>query len=432
MHRVLVAVLAAVDALVAVAVGLVAVLAPFTLLWIAAFGDVDAWDALWPATARVWQLGHLVPVHLDLGDAASLLGVPDRGAAFWVSIAPLLFACFTLIFAARSGARAAGSDAPIIGVVTGTAVIALTSGVVAVTSANPVASITTWQGVVLPAAVYAVGAAAGAVRAAWRDGDDGVIDRIHDAVDGWSPAWRVAPTLVVRGTATVVVGLIGAAALLLAALIALRGGEVINLFERAHVDLVGLTTLTLAQLAYIPTFIGWGVAWIAGPGFAIGADTAVSPSGTSLGVLPGVPMLGVIPEGGSGWALLIVLVPVALGALAGWIARRSYAEEWAFDGDGDERFAPRVAIAAGIAVSSGALAALIAATSVGSMGPGRLAVVGPDPGPVALTVGIEVLVGAAILLLAPVRRPLTWDDLSDDDADDADESAAEGGVRSAP
>src|SRR5699024_8407073 len=158
-----------------------------------------------------------------------------------------------------------------------------------------------------------------------------------------------------------------------------------------------------------PTVIAWGMAWIAGPGFAIGSGTAVSPSGTSLGVVPGVPLFGIVPESGSGWLLLVALVPIALGALAGWIARRAYADDWASDRDGDEGFAPRVAIAVGIAGCSGAVAAVIAAASSGSLGPGRLAEVGPDPGPVALTVGIEALVGAAILLLSPMRRPLTWD-----------------------
>ena len=41
----------------------------------------------------------------------------------------------------------------------------------------------------------------------------------------------------------------------------------------------------------------------------------------------------------------------------------------------------------------------------GRSGPGRLAEVGPQPGAVALAVGLEVLLGAAILLLSPRRRP---------------------------
>ena len=43
----------------------------------------------------------------------------------------------------------------------------------------------------------------------------------------------------------------------------------------------------------------------------------------------------------------------------------------------------------------------------GSLGPGRLTEVGPDPGAVALAVGLETLVGVAILLLSP-RGALAW------------------------
>jgi hypothetical protein len=74
---------------------------------------------------------------------------------------------------------------------------------------------------------------------------------------------------------------------------------------------------------------------------------------------------------------------------------------------GDEqpdRIGAQAAIAFGIAVLSAATAAALSALASGSIGPGRLAEVGPQPGAVALAVGVEVLLGAAILLLSP-RRP---------------------------
>ncbi|WP_221586388.1 DUF6350 family protein [Microbacterium sp. G2-8] len=423
MQRVLVAVLAAVDALVAAAAGLVAVLAPFTLLWLVVFGDTGAWEALWPATVRVWQLGHLVPVHVAIDrETASAMGIPDDGAAFWLSLAPLLFAAFTFLFAARSGRRVVTTGSTLAGLGAGIATMAIVSAAVQLTSDNPAAAVTTWQGVLLPTVVYATGMIGGAVRAAWADGDRGAIDRLHDLLDGWDPAWREVPTLVARGATVVVMGLIGSAALLFAVLVLMRGGEIITLFERARVDAVGATALMLGQLAYVPTMIAWGVSWFAGPGFAIGADTAISPAGTSLGVIPGVPVLGILPEGGSGWLLLVVLVPIAFGALGGWIARRSYARDWAFDGEGHEHFSPRVVIAVGIAVCSGAAGAILAACASGSAGPGRLADIGPDVGAVALTIGLEALVGSAILLLAPMRRGVPEadeDGPSDDEAVDA-------------
>ena len=53
------------------------------------------------------------------------------------------------------------------------------------------------------------------------------------------------------------------------------------------------------------------------------------------------------------------------------------------------------------------------------MGPGRLADIGADAGPAALAVGLEALLGAAILLLTPMRRQLAWSDLSDDETSPA-------------
>ena len=69
---------------------------------------------------------------------------------------------------------------------------------------------------------------------------------------------------------------------------------------------------------------------------------------------------------------------------------------------GDEPASPPASRAAGSQIlPDGGAACWIAS---GSLGPGRLAQVGPEPGPVALAVGIEVLVGASILLLSPRGR----------------------------
>jgi hypothetical protein len=225
--------------------------------------------------------------------------------------------------------------------------------------------------------------------------------------------------------------------------------------------------ITLAQLAYLPTLAIWGMAFVAGPGFAVGTDTAVSPAGTQLGPVPGIPALGALPESTTPWLLLLALLPVALGALAGWIARSrlvappavedaappalpidedaagdparssalaallagvetprppgaaeqaSLGTDDAAEGTDDapqgaepdaqsDRIGARTVIALGIAVLAAAGAALLSALASGSIGPGRLAEVGPQPGAVALAVGVEVLLGAAILLLSPRRRP---------------------------
>ena len=107
MHRVFVLLLAALDAFVAAAIGIAAALAPLAVVWFVAFGTGNA-SGLWPAASAIWQLGHAVPLQITLPvDYLAATGIDPGVAQFTLSLAPLGFAAFTLLFAARSGARAA-------------------------------------------------------------------------------------------------------------------------------------------------------------------------------------------------------------------------------------------------------------------------------------------------------------------------------------
>ncbi|MFB7251478.1 DUF6350 family protein [Microbacterium sp. NPDC056234] len=401
MQRLLVALLAAVDAAIAAAVGLVVLLAPLTLLWTFAFGARADWGALWPAAGILWQFGHAVPLDISLSDEVLVaVGIGADAAAFTLSVAPIAFLLCTLLAAARSGRRAARAGAWGTGVLAGSVVFAAIA--VGVASTAHVAGVAAGPviGVLLPAGFYLTGALGGAVVEAWRDGDGdgGLVDRVHDVVDGWGD-YGPAVTEAVRGTAIVAVILTGIGALSVALSVLARGSEVVTLFEAARVDALGATVITLAQLAYLPTAVVWAVSWLAGPGFAVGAGTAVSPVGTQLGVVPGVPIFGLIPENSSIWMLIVILIPVGAGAVAGWMVRSRLVWEQTALG-----WAPRAVIAGGIAFLSAVVAALAALPASGSIGPGRLAEVGPHPGWFALAIGLEVLVGAGILLLSPRNR----------------------------
>lgn len=399
MQRLLVALLAALDAAITAAVGLAVLLAPLTLLWTLAFGVTADWGALWPLTGTLWEFGHGVPLEITIPDSLLVtLAIPADAARFAVSVTPLAFLLLTLLFAARSGARAARSGAWVLGSLSGTVVFTVISTVVALTSALGAARVPLALAILLPPAVYLVGAVCGAVRVAWEDGDGGVLDRIHDVLDARED-WAPVPSAIVRGAALALVGVLGAAALAVALSVLTRGGEVVALFQAARVDALGATVLTLGQLAYLPTLVVWAASWLAGPGFAVGAGTAVSPAGTQLGVVPGIPAFGLLPENTSMWMLIVILIPVAAGAFAGWAVRSRLVWEGTPLG-----LLHRAVIAVGIAAVSAGVAALAAAFANGSMGPGRLEVVGPAVLPFALSLGAEVLVGAAILLLSPRNR----------------------------
>lgn len=400
MNRLLVALLAAFDAVVAAAVGLAAALAPLTLLWVFGLGLTADWAGLWPTAARVWQLGHLVPLWIDLPDEylASAALAPDA-AEFAVSLAPLAFAAFTAIFASRSGLRAARAGAWITGVVAGTAAFAALGAVVWLTSGTSVAAVAAGAGIAIPALVFAVPALLGALVGAWRDGDEGPVDLLRSRSER-APLWRGVPVAVTAGSGIGVTALIGAGALLVAVTLLLRGGEVIALYESAHVDAVGVVTFSLGQLAYLPTLVVWAAAYAAGPGFAVGVGTTVSPAGTALGVVPGIPVFGALPPTLSGWMLLTVLLVVFAGVAAGLGARRRLGR--------DSSVATRALALAGIVVCVAGAAAVLAVCASGALGPARLAQVGPDPGAFALAVAAEAAVGAAAVLLTPSVRGRSW------------------------
>ena len=91
-----------------------------------------------------------------------------------LSLAPLAFAAFTAIFAARSGVRASRADAWVTGVVTGSAVFAAPRRrSIALTSANSLAEVELWQAILLPALVFALPLLAGAVVTEWREAGSG-------------------------------------------------------------------------------------------------------------------------------------------------------------------------------------------------------------------------------------------------------------------
>ncbi|WP_127476856.1 DUF6350 family protein [Microbacterium sulfonylureivorans] len=452
MHRLIVALLAAVDAAIAVAVGVAATLAPLTLLFVFTFGTAADWSALWPSGVTVWQFGNLVPMLVTLpADYIAATGIDPAAASFTLSLAPLAFTAFTVIFAARSGVRASQADAWVTGVLSGTAVFGLLAVVAGFTAQNLVVDAELWQAILLPTLVFALPSLAGAVVTEWREAGAGVVARVRDRVEAVPHGWGEAPALVARGSAMVVVGLIGLGAAVTAVALLLRGGEVVALFQAGNVDGLGAVVITLAQLAYLPTLAVWGMAFAAGPGFAAGTGTSVSPAGTQVGVVPGIPILGILPESTTPWLLLLALVPVGLGALAGWIARSRLVHPLpaaaggsrsvrglpaADDGDrtavltgllasapviepdppaphdphDDDPIGARLVSVAGIAVLSAASAALLSAMASGSLGPGRLAEFGPQPGAVALAVGLEVAIGASILLLSPQSRTRRGED----------------------
>ncbi len=177
-----------------------------------------------------------------------------------------------------------------------------------------------------------------------------------------------------------------------------RWDTVTGLHAASSAGLGGGIVLTVGQLLYAPNLAGWALAVLAGPGFGIGEGTHVSVSGTQGGLLPLVPALGGIPSDGHypGWAAAALLLPVAVGL---WLGRRASAQ-WT-------RLASwrHKARTAGSAVLLITLAVgLLALLGTGPAGTARLAHVGPAPLALALALGAELALGAALWLTGDAVR----------------------------
>ncbi len=263
MHRLIVVILAAVDAAIAVAVGVAATLAPLTLLWVFGFGDAADWGALWPASATIWQFGNLVPLAVTIPR-----GLPGRRRA---SIRmPHPSPSRSLRSPSRRSPRSSppapacaprrptpGSPAS----VTGTVRVRRPGG-----AGRPDLAPTTspgcelWQAILFPTLVFAVPALVaarrhGVVRGGRRARSRGceTASRPRRTAGAPCPGWSCG------GAGWSSPASIGLGALLTGVALVLRGGEVIALYEAAHLDVLGASVVTLAQLAYLPTVVVWSL-----------------------------------------------------------------------------------------------------------------------------------------------------------------------------
>jgi hypothetical protein len=222
------------------------------------------------------------------------------------------------------------------------------------------------------------------------------------AARGLAPWSRLAGLMPARPR-SIGMGMLGSAAVLVAAGAVLAGGSLaVHLPEvRAASDalspgLTGAALLLLAQLAYAPNAIIWAVAYMLGPGFAFGTGTVVAPTGSALGPVPLFPMLAALPSGARSadpaWVLVVVLAVPYLAGVFGGIVTVRIAPTATIEA------APLYGFAAGAA--AGGLAGVAAAFAGGPLGDGRLAAVGPSGWQVGLVAMLEIGVTAALTAAA--------------------------------
>ncbi|MGW7531993.1 cell division protein PerM [Amycolatopsis sp. NPDC054798] len=185
-------------------------------------------------------------------------------------------------------------------------------------------------------------------------------------------AERLDP-LALRGLRAGLLGLfalLAAGALTLTAATALSARTVSGLFEPSFGSSFGLFLLSVL---YLPNAVVAAMSFVSGPGFSIGSLN-VHLVGYRGGSVPGVPLLGGIPEHAASWWPALLVLPLAVGVLVGWSVR-------AVDDDPAARL--RAVVVAGAVVGFGCVL-------LGTLAGGRL---GDGPfDPVSVPVGVASIV----------------------------------------
>lgn len=176
----------------------------------------------------------------------------------------------------------------------------------------------------------------------------------------------------VTGAAAGMAAMVVAAGALLTASLIVHFPTAVTLTEGLQAGVVGGAVVVAIGAAFVPNAVLCAGAFLAGPGFALGTGTAVSPDGISLGPLPTFPLLAAVPRTtGAWWLEAMVAVPVLAGMVAGITATHRFPTGSGY------RVALRGLVAA---LLGGLLFGAATWLATGAVGPGRMAEIGPVAG----------------------------------------------------
>ncbi len=316
------------------------------------------WESAALTGVRVWLLAHGVPA----GSGGASVGLVPLGLS-------AVFASLAAGLARRFAVPTTGSWLAFTATYAGCAAAVASATDSALVSPHAVA-----RAAVVAAIVGGGGAAAGLRRAGW--------------LKGGRRSLPAALGSGVRLGAAASLGIVGAGAITFIAWTVAAWSDIASVAGSLDADPVGALALAIGEGMYAPTLAVWGAAWLAGPGFSVGAGTEYAPGHLDTGLLPSVPLLAALPRAAGGILVLAPLVIVAIGATARSLARRL---------ETPVGTAAQVIAAFTVAI----LAGLGSVASRGALGGGRLASVGPPAIEVALWTGALAAAGFAIASLAP-------------------------------
>ena len=194
--------------------------------------------------------------------------------------------------------------------------------------------------------------------------------------DGFSP-WRV-------GIRILAVAL-GASSLVLGISMAIHLKTIRELTVVLQPGLLGGAALFFLSVLYIPNAILATLSYLSGPGFAIGANTLISPLSHNISQIPALPLLGALPTRPHPLALLSALGLVGCGIA---LYRSTFWHR-------------RSTIVKASLFAIGAVA-LLGYLSSGALLTNSLRTVGVSPWKLTLSFGVELLLGVLLAWLVPL------------------------------
>jgi len=195
-------------------------------------------------------------------------------------------------------------------------------------------------------------------------------------------------------TGAALLSLVVAASMLLAVAIIGSFDEMTSLLVELNAGVSGLLLLAVLTLGYLPIAVMWSLAYLLGPGVTVSVGTIVSPYvDTATAALPGFPLLSALPDQPPTGAVLLPLLAVAAGVVAGALLRRR-----------GQIGLRGCLVAVGSAIATGATLAGAAWLSSGSLGNTTLQGLGPSAIPVALVGTLLVGLGSIAVAAWPSRR----------------------------
>ena len=387
-----------------VAIGFFSIFALNITTWLIEQTQGATFQSVFQDSSRTWLSAHGVPILFAEGKLAGL-----KVPAFVYDLIPLGFSILIGWAIYRSGKKLSGEKYLGFGWLGAILSYLLISVLVVSAAVTKEIFVVQWQGVFLPTVLFVVILIAGSLVGEpmlFEDSEPSELrERIRNFFIGLVDKlpWAIKPLIgpALRAGTGVVAAMSAVSAIMISILLAVNWIEIIKLYQSLQLSFLGTFTVSTGQLALMPNLIAFGNAWLTGAGFSVGQGSLVSPLVTELGPLPAIPMLAALPISSSSLGVLFILVPL-LAAFFGTLLVKSHTAELRFN------YASATTAAISLGLSIGLVAAvqmwILVELASGSLGPGRMSLVGSNPWVVAGITFAEVSI-ASILAAFFSARP---------------------------